>query len=145
MGLFDFLYQKQEQVEVVTNPYQGIAEGIFESCGAPIEKALLYAEVEDGVISADVFFQQADGNTVKFRFASEALRNRVCEFWVSGDSHIAPKSWAALLFLVEGGRFSADLMYPDQLNSKEDISDRRPRVIAKYFPGLEVDYSKPHS
>ena len=32
----------------------------------------------------------------------------------------------------------------DQLDQNEDLSDRRPRVVAEHFPGLGVDYSKPH-
>jgi hypothetical protein len=36
-----------------------------------------------------------------------------------------------------------DLTYPDQVNDEEELSDRRPRAITKYFGDMKVDYSKP--
>jgi hypothetical protein len=145
MGIFDFSFRKQVQdTQPPSDPYQSIAEGVIDICGDRYEKALLYAEVEDGVISADIFFQQANQNKVKFLFASEALRDCIYEFWSVGEGSIAPKSWATMVFVIENGGFSTDLTYPDQLNRNEDLTDRRPRVLAKHFAGREVDYSKPN-
>jgi len=145
MGLFDFLSRKKEQgVAHQADAYQRIAQEMINSCGMSPSKALLYAEVEDGVISADLFFQQSAKGVVRFRFAPEPLRSHIYRFWEDGEEKVAPRSWVTLLFLVEGGRFSSELTYPDQLNSNEGLEDRRPRVIAEYFPGLQIDYSKPH-
>lgn len=128
----------------MTDHYQLLGQELMASCSATPAKALLYAEVEDGAISADVFFQLPTSATVLFRFAPEALRDRIYEFWESGENNIAPRSWAVIQFLVEAGRFTTDLTYPEQLDPEEGLPERRLRAIAKWFPGLVVDYTKPH-
>ena len=124
--------------------YQQIGQQALTVVGGSVQKLLLYAEVEDGVISADIFYQPPKDNVVHFRFAPEALRNVINEFWERGAVKIKPRSWAALRFIVgSDGRFTTDLTYPDQFNAKEVLSDRRPRVVAEIFPGSKVNYSKP--
>lgn len=127
----------------MTDYYQQIGQELLASCGVAPKKVLLYAEVEDGAISADLFFQPPSEQIVCFRFAPEALRERIYEFWESGENNITPRSWAAMRFLVEGDRFTTDITYPEQLSSNEGLPERRPRIVAQCFPGLTVDYSKP--
>ena len=128
----------------MTDHYQRIGLEAVAVCGGPSTKLLLYAEVEDGAISADLFFQLPAEQIVRFRFAPEALRESIYEFWESGENSIAPRSWAAMRFVVLGGKFTVDLTYPEQLNPDEGLPERRPLVVAECFPGLIIDYSKPH-
>lgn len=125
----------------MTDFYQRIGQEILGAVGGSVERLLLYSEVEVGVISADIFYQSPNNSVVYFRFAPEALRNLIYDFWESGEAKIAPRSWAAMQFGIESGRFHVELTYPDQLNADEELSDRRPRIVAEYFPGSKVDYS----
>lgn len=123
--------------------YQRIAEAALGACLSRPKKLLLYSEIEDGVSSADLFFQLTGENVVHFRFAPAALRELVVGLWEQGDGTVSPRSWTALSFVVADGRFSVDFAYPDQVSTDEDLSDRRPRAVEACFPGKAVDYSRP--
>jgi len=112
--------------------------------GGSFLKLLLYSEVQDGVISADVFFQIGlESRLVHYRCAPPELSDLIYEFWENGDHKIRPRSWAAMRFWVESGRLSVHLIYPEDFDPEETLHDRRPRVVASCFPLTEVDYSKP--
>ena len=123
--------------------YQRIGGAALAACPEAVEKLLLYAEVEDGVSSADLFFQLHGESVVRFRFAPSELRDLVVEFWETGEGPAGPGSWAAFSFVVEGGQFSVNLIYPEQFVADEGLAERRPRAIAACFPGMAVDYSRP--
>lgn len=116
---------------------QQISAGAVAAIGEDGSKILLYAEVEGGVISADLF-AQANGAPVRFRFAPPALRSLVYRFW-----EIASEPWFTMSFTIEDGRFNCSLGYADTLRSDEDLADRRPRVISEHFRDAKVDYSAP--
>jgi hypothetical protein len=124
--------------------YQRIGQAAIDVAEGADSKLLLYSEVEDGVISADLFFQSLGDTVVRFRFAPKVLQDLIYAFWESGDQKIKPCSWRAMEFVISDGKFSVELMYPEQVSADEDLSDRRPGAIAKVFPGLKVDYSKPN-
>ena len=124
--------------------YQQIGAEILSSLGDNMHKVLLYSEVEDGVISADLFFQPSSNHSVSFRFAPDSIKSLIYTFWSSGEESVQPNSWRILQYIVENGKFAVDLSYPDQLDHSEDLSDRRPRALANHFPGAKVDYSKPN-
>ena len=128
----------------MTDHYQRIGQAALAVSGERVSKLLVYSEVEDGVVSADIFYQLQGRSTVDFRFAPPAMRELIYEYWQAGDKEIAPRSWAALKFVVEGGSFSTSFSYPDQFDSNEDLAERRPRAVAEYFPGVAIDYSAPH-
>ena len=105
-------------------------------------KILVYAEVEDGVISADVFYLNTAGN-VRYRFGSESLQELIYSFWEQWQKEPGNAEWRTLAFVVDAGKFAADLTYPDQIDPDEDVSERRPLIIKKYFGDTRVDYSNP--
>lgn len=100
-------------------------------------RLLLYAEVEDGVISADLF-SQFRGGPVRFRFAPAGLREAIYSDWEA-----AKDRWATYALLVENGRFSLSLQYEDSLKHDEALHDRRPRIVRAHFGDTLVDYSSP--
>jgi hypothetical protein len=51
--------------------------------------------------------------------------------------------WRVMCYVAERGEFQIDLTYPDQVKKDEDVSDRRPLAVKKYFDNMKVDYSKP--
>jgi hypothetical protein len=123
------------------DPIQEIATSAMASFAHGRGKLLIYAEIEPGVISCDLFFQPESSSSVQFRFAAPVIRDLIFGFWESGSANITPRSWAAMQLVVHDGRVTVDFHYPDQLNPDEELSDRRPRVLSAHFPGVPVDYS----
>ncbi len=113
----------------------GLAEGLAG-------KLLVYAEVEDGVISADVFYVNQAG-VVRFRFSPKPMQELIYSFWERWKEQPGNREWRAMSYVIEGGKFKIDLSYPDEINPDEDISERRPTVVKKHFGDMKVDYSKP--
>lgn len=102
-------------------------------------KVLLYAEVEEGAISADLFSQTEDG-TVRFRFSSAALKKAIYEYW---EAERPDARWATMGLTVENGAFVIELQYENLLIAGESVVERRPRVVIKNFGNVPVDYSSP--
>jgi len=123
--------------------YQQIGSMVVVFSKSPQGKMLLYSEVEDCVISADVFIQDSIGSPVRFRFAPRPLRDLVYQFWETGEDLIAPRSWAAFQLVIEGGKFTVDFTYPDKLVAEEPTGQRRSRVVREHFPDATIDYSHP--
>ena len=105
-------------------------------------KMLVYAEVEDGVISVDIFYFNGAGE-VRYRYGSEFLQELIHSLWEQYKASMQGGEWRVLCYVIDGGKFKIDLIYPDQINKNEVISDRRPRALEKYFGAAKVDYSKP--
>ncbi|WP_374471194.1 hypothetical protein [Phenylobacterium sp.] len=124
----------------VDDPVQMIGQGTIEAAHDPDGKIVLYAEVEDGVISADIF-SRAQDKSVRFRFAPEPLRNLIYSYWEA--EHDLKRRWATMTMVIEAGRFNMDFEYPDALARDEALHERRPRVVRRHFGEEEVDYSSP--
>lgn len=113
----------------------GLAEGLAG-------KLLVYTEVEDGVISADVFYVNQAG-VVRFRFSPKPMQELIYSFWERWKEQPGNREWRAMSYVIDGGKFKIDLSYPDEINPDEDLSERRPTVVKKHFGDMKVDYSKP--
>lgn len=120
---------------MTNDPIQQIAAVARSEVGSALGKLLLYAEVEGGVVSADLFHQPHPANSVKFRFASKHLLELVYRFWITGAPNISSRTWRCASLVLEGASFTLDLAYPNQVSADEDLSDRRPRAVAAHFPG----------
>lgn len=129
------------QVETL---YQEIGSQALAEAWDAAGRLLIYAEVEDGVASADMFYVRSPKSPVKFRFCSRQLRALVVSLWESWKGLGNPE-WRAMSYVVENGKFNIDLTYPDELNKEEDLTDRRPRIVQRYFGDAAIDYSSPEA
>jgi hypothetical protein len=123
--------------------YQSIGQAALAVAREPRAKILVYAEVEDGVISCDVFFLLPAEREVRYRFSTQELRDLVYELWEVGQHPVTPKSWASMRFHIDDGKFDVEYSYPEEIDPAEGLPDRRPRVVAAFFPSLRVDHSRP--
>jgi len=121
---------------------QLIGHALQAQCPSEAEHLLLYAEVEEGVIGCSVFFSASPGVLV-FRYASDELENLVYDLWEAGQDGLPPKSWAAIEYMLAGKKLDVSLSYPEQFKQNEGQHERRPRVVARHFPGFHVDFSQP--
>jgi hypothetical protein len=69
------------------------------------------------------------------------LRHAIVDFWKAWRKTPGNQEWRALTFFLDGKRFKVDLGYPGEIRDEEDTLARRRRVLARYFPGQQVDYS----
>ena len=123
-------------------PLQRIGELLQSECLPNTTKALLYAEVESGMIESALFFQTAPGHVI-FRYLSDPLEDAVYDFWESGGDHVPPGSWRGIEYVLVGAKLQVDFTLAETFNAKEGALDRRPRVLARQFPDCLVDYSNP--
>jgi hypothetical protein len=127
----------------MTETVQLLSQAAASACDSAA-KVLLYAEVEDGAVSADLFFEQSSGAGVKFKFAPRELREAVYEYWGSGDEQVPSRAWATLKLVIANGKFQCAFEFPDDLKKNEELQDRRPRVVLSVFGNEKIDYSNPN-
>lgn len=117
-----------------------IAREIVDRLPEGLERALAYAECEEGASGCDVFLQQ--GVQVRFAFGSEALTDQFHALWraMRDEGH---EPWRAAIFTIESptGRFRLDHVYADRFDEEADPSDRREPHVQAYFGNLPIDYT----
>lgn len=103
-------------------------------------RLLVYAEADDGTVSASIFYASIRG-TVRFRYCPFPIEDLIYSHWmVCADGS---KKWSVMCMVVDGSCAQIEYVKPDQLIEDEYEFDRRPRAVAKYFGRADVDYSSP--
>lgn len=123
--------------------YQSIGRDALNVASALGGRLLIYSEVDSGVASADIFYVEEGSDAIRFRFAPPSLQEQVYSLWTEWRKHPENREWRAMSYVIDAGKFTIDLTYPDQLVSGEALSDRRPQVVHKYFGDKKVNYSMP--
>ena len=101
-------------------------------------RLLVYAEIADRVISADVLYTNRKGD-VQLVLGPSPLDDIVYELWQRWKAEPGNEEWRAMSYVVdEGGKLTVDLTYPDDLDEEEIVTDRRPRAVKKYFGNVKV-------
>lgn len=123
--------------------YQAIGQLAVASTLDLQGQLLVYAEVQDGVVAASLFYEKGPAKTVTFKFCSDELEDKLYELWEQWQKVPNNKPWFGLAYLLQGNKMSIDLSYPDELNENEGLRERRPRIVQRYFGNVKVDFSKP--
>jgi hypothetical protein len=106
-------------------------------------RLLVYAEAQGGVISADVAYLSKRTGGVRLGVGPATLKRTVYEFWELWQQQPENQEWRVMCYAIDGGHFSMDLTYPDDLSPDEGLSDRRPQAIREYFGEAPVEYFRP--
>jgi hypothetical protein len=128
--------------QAIEQLYDSVGKAAIDHAEALSGKLLVYAEVESGVISADIFYVNTTG-TVRFRFCPKPMKDLIFALWEQWKALPGHQEWRVMCYIVDNGKFAIDLVYPDQIKDDEDLSDRRPRAIKRYFGDMKVDYANP--
>ncbi|MEG3088233.1 hypothetical protein [Sphingomonas sp. PB4P5] len=96
--------------------------------------ALLYAEVEDGVVSTAIFRERSD--FVEYLYSSHDLAMRVLDFWYKA---VEGKKWAALLLTTDGKKFDVRFQYPEDWGDDDEV-ERREKMLLEKFGNKKVQY-----
>src|SRR2546430_338453 len=94
--------------------YQDIGQTALNAADGLKGKLLIYAEVEDGVISCDLFYLNKAG-VVRFKFCPDTLKGLVYSLWESWQKDPNNREWRVMTYVFEGGKFHIDFTYPDQI------------------------------
>lgn len=125
-------------------------EALYQSIGAelvsipqePFEVVALYAEVEDGVISANVFYAAPGADKIVYRVGTGALEDLVYELWEKWGSLPGQEPWRALLYTARDGKFKIEMTHADQFDEKLGEAERRLLAIQPVLGRRKIDYSR---
>ncbi|EHQ07722.1 hypothetical protein [Leptonema illini] len=106
-------------------------------------KLLIYAEIEEGVISADMFYHEGSRKVVRFRFCPKEIREFIKDLWKEWQKVTGNKEWNGMIFILENTNFNIEYIYPDQMIEDGGLHDRRDRVVTDHFGNADIDYSSP--
>lgn len=107
-------------------------------------RLLVYAEVEDRVISADVLYKQRKGD-VRLVLGPSPLDDLVYELWQKWKAEPGNEEWRVMSYIVDkGGEMTIDFTYPEDVDDEdEDVGDRRTKAVKKYFGDVKVTWDDP--
>jgi len=121
--------------------YPAIGRAIIGVVGSAGGKILMYAEVEDGVVSTQVF--SPERGKIVYRFGGGELDDLVYDLWTKWTEVPGNQEWRAMVYLInENRKFSIDLIYPDKFNDKADVVARRTAAAQSALGALPIDYSQ---
>lgn len=101
-------------------------------------EVFMYALVGDMWQETAIFHDL--GNQVVFHFPSLELSEAIQELWELEEPE---KKWSMLYYTISAGKFTADFLYPDDIDPEEDSFERRQRIVAERYGEKPVDYSEP--
>jgi hypothetical protein len=101
-------------------------------------RLLVYAEVEDRVSSADILYKNHQGDA-RLVLGARPFKELVYKLWEQWKAQPGNEEWRVMSYVVDqNGKLTIDLIYPDDVDSEEDVTDRRPRAVEKYFGDVKV-------
>lgn len=102
----------------------------------PSEPALLYAQVDRNMTGQSIFKDL--GNQILFRWPlDERLTYTLLELWEAQDGR---DCWSELEYVLHRGSFKVAYFYPDEIDKREDVTDRRERALQRHFGDKPIVY-----
>jgi len=114
-------------------------------------RLLVYAEVEDRVISTNLLYKNRQGD-VRLLLSPRPLDDLVYDLWQRWKAESGYKEWRVMSYIVDDldvdnvdkdAKMTIELTYPEDVDVEEDVSDRRPRAVKKYFGDVKVVWTDP--
>ena len=114
-------------------------------------RLLVYAEVEDRVISTNLLYKNRQGD-VRLLLSPRPLDDLVYKLWQRWKAESGYKEWRVMSYIVDDldvdnvdkdAKMTIELTYPEDVDVEEDVSDRRPRAVKKYFGDVKVVWTDP--
>lgn len=104
-----------------------------EEC--PLDRTLLYADVEPAVVGLAIFKDMGD-HILYRRPRRDGLGDLLEELW---EEFPSDKRWVDIEYFIRDGKFDVVFVYPEEMNGKAG-SDRREEVLHKYYGDKPVVY-----
>jgi hypothetical protein len=97
----------------------------------------VYAEPQGGAVFASVF--KDEGKVVRYLDPTDELFDVITEAWEAEDPD-ETKRWVVLEYEVQGTEFSAELGYPEDVDSKQHPSVRLEAALKRRYGDKPVIY-----
>jgi hypothetical protein len=123
--------------------YQDIGHLALGVASEEAVKIMVYAEMEDGSVSADVFYQEDDPDVIHYRLSPPVLDAVLEAYWDACGREDPARAWRVLTYVIDEGAFKVELKFPEQVDENEDLAERRPAAVRAVFGEGVVDYSSP--
>jgi hypothetical protein len=115
-------------------------------------RLLVYAEVEDRVISADLLYKNREGD-VRLVLGPSPLDDLVYELWQRWKAQPGNEEWRVMSYMVDNvdvdnvgkdADMKIHLTYPEDVDEEEaDMGVLRDRAVKKYFGDVKVIWTEP--
>ncbi len=131
----------------VEDLFQEIGREAMAAAGDDLAgRLLVYAEVEDRVISTNLLYKNRDGD-VRLVPGPRPLDDLVYELWQRWKAQPGNEEWRVMSYIVDmngkEAKMTIDLTYPDGVDVEEGVHDRRPRAVHKYFGDVKLVFDDP--
>ncbi|MFW2851058.1 hypothetical protein ACM61V_03900 [Sphingomonas sp. TX0543] len=109
---------------------------LMEDSDYPSEPTLLYAQLDHNMIGESIFKEL--GNQLLYRWpANERLPYALLELWEAQDGR---DRWSELEYVMRDGLFEVAYFYPDEIDPREDVIERRERALRRHFGKKQIVY-----
>lgn len=113
-----------------------IGELLTEDRDYPSEPTLLYAQLDHNMTGQSIFKEL--GNQILFRWPlNERLTYALLELWEARDGQ---DRWSELEYVLRDGQFEVAYFYPDEIDPREDVIERRERALRRHFGEKPIVY-----
>lgn len=107
-----------------------------EMVGGDPDGLYIFAELTPGRIHAGVF--KDEGRSVRYYDPTEELTDLILEAWEMESAK--RMRWTVMEYEVRGTEFDVKLIYPEELNPAEDLTDRRRAGLKRRYGDKPVIY-----
>ena len=113
-----------------------IEQLLAEDESYPLNGTLLYARVASNSVAPSIF--KDAGNQVVFRWPDlDRLGGALLDLW---EAEEPDRRWAEIVYVIRDEKFEVEYMYADEIDSEEELLERRERVVRRYFGKKIITY-----
>lgn len=122
--------------------YQSIGAELASVPSEEFDRMVLYAEGEDGVMSADVYYVVPQGKELIYLFGGDTLTSLLFELWERWSAVPGQEPWRALLYSVRDRKFEIKLTYAGDFEANRDAEERRLAAVRPILGPYPANYSR---
>lgn len=113
-----------------------IGQLLMEDREYPVEPTLLYAQLDRNMVGESIFKEL--GNQILYRRpVIEGLPSALLDLWEAQDGG---DRWSEMEYVLRDGKFEVAYIYPDEIDSEEDVVKRRARAVRRHFGEKPIVY-----
>ena len=124
-----------DKYDVIGPILSEIGSALGDLVGGDANGTFLYAEGGEGWMASGVFKEQ--DTSIHYFTPSRAVADLLLDLW---NAEEPGKRWAVMEYVIEGSKFDAQFLFPDQIDPEESEYERRPRALKRRFGDKPVIY-----
>ncbi len=124
-----------DKYDILGSIYASIGKECRSIVGENVDGLYLYGEAGEGYSGGAIFMDE--GAIVRYHSLNQVIFDLLLQAWEIEDQD---QKWALMEYSIEGSRFDAKLIYPEDIDSNLSISDRRGIFLRRRFGDKPVIY-----